>query len=149
MTRICIFSVCLASALVIMASGCATKDRPFGDRTAVLILHHTPKEILDASATVFASRNFEIKSVGKKDAVFERKAGSLQSLAWGGWHAGSSWERATLHVSDYGGDAFLLVAEVNVVSDKGDAFFEDKHSLSRRALKPYQEMLDEVQRNLP
>lgn len=138
----------LALALITLVSGCATNNGPFGDRTAVLILNHTPKQILDATATQFQSKGFELKSLTKREAVFERKAGSLQAMAWGGWDGKSAWERADVTVSEYGGGAYLLEADVNLIGDKGDAFFEDKKPMSHRARKPYQEILNEVQKQL-
>lgn len=139
---------CLVLALLTFAGGCATDKGPFGDRTAVLILQHKPKEILDATTAVFTAKGFEVAKTTKTEAVFERKAGTWQAMAWGGWNGMEAWERATVEVKDYGGGDYILEADVKLVNDKGDHFFEDTRALSKRARKPYQEMLDEVQKKL-
>lgn len=138
----------LALAVLALASGCATDKGPFGDRTAVLILQHKPKEILDATTAVFTAKGFELAKTTMTEAVFERKAGAWQAMAWGGWSGMEAWERATVSVKDYGGGDYILEADIKLVNDKGDHFFEDTRTMSKRARKPYQEMLDEVQKSL-
>jgi hypothetical protein len=140
--------LCLAGALIGLTFGCATNDQPFGDRTVVLIHNRSPKEIIATTTAVFKEKSFELKSSGKTDAVFEIKGDAWESLTWGGWDGGGTWQRAHVQISDYGAGDYLVEVNVDLVSGKGDAFFEDKHPITRRARKPYQEMLNEVQKRL-
>jgi hypothetical protein len=139
---------CLTLALIALAPGCASNKSEFGDRTAVMIRNRTPKEIIDSTIVVFQEKGFQVKISTKTEAIFERKGSEWQAATWGGWSGTGVWERATVRLSDYGAGAYLLEANVEIIGDKGDAFMEDSRPLPRRARKPYQEMLNDVQGRL-
>ncbi|HSH17410.1 MAG TPA: hypothetical protein VLD18_15330 [Verrucomicrobiae bacterium] len=138
----------LIIAFLALAAGCASDGGGYGNRTAVLIQNHTPKEIIDTAIAVFEAKEFTVKTSGKMEVVVEQKSSGWKDVTWGGWSGDGVWERAHLRVMDYGAGAYLLEADVRMISDKGDEFFEDSQRITRRAHKPYQELLNEVQRRL-
>jgi len=148
MTQIRKLTPSLAMALILLASGCASDKGAFGDRTAVLIHQRTPKEIVATTIDVFKEKNFELKTSSKLEVVFELKGSNWETVTWGGWDGKGVWQRATVKVIDYGAGDYLLEADVKLIGDKGDEFFEDSRNLPRRARKPYQELLNEVQARL-
>lgn len=135
-------------AVLALASGCASDGGGHGNRTAVLIQNHTPKAIIDTAIAVFEEQEFTVKSSGKLEVVVEQRSGAWQELTWGAWSSDGVWERAQLRITDYGAGAYLLAADVKMIRDRGQEFFEDAQRVSRRAHKPYQELLNEVQRRL-
>lgn len=143
-----ILSRCLLIALLALAAGCASDTGGYGNRTAILIQNHTPKTIIDTAIAVFEEKEFTVKTSGKTELVVEQKSSAWRTVTWGGWSGDGVWERAHLRVTDYGAGAHLLEADVKMISDKGDEFFEDSQRITRRAHKPYQELLNEVQRRL-
>ena len=128
---------------LLFTGGCAT-DGEFGDRTAVVIYNQEPEKIIDATTQVFSSKGFNKTSSSDTEVVFERKGTLMQNMAYGSWMEGSIWEKATLIVEPYGKGASLLEAKVDRVSNKNDEFFAETKSLSKRARKPYQEILDQI-----
>jgi hypothetical protein len=138
----------LIIALLALAVGCASDTGGHANRTAVLIQNHTPKTIIDTAIVVFEEKEFTVKTSGKMELVVEQKSSAWKAVTWGGWSGDGVWERAHLRIMDYGAGAHLLEADVKMVSDKGDEFFEDSQRLPRRAHKPYQELLNEVKRRL-
>lgn len=137
----------LPLALILVAAGCATPQGEFGNRTAVLIKSHAPKEILEMTIKVFEEKGYELRTSDRTTAMFERKGSHWQTAKWGGW-SGAVWERATVKVGEHGAGGQLLEVDVVLIGDKGDEFFEDKKALPRREYKPFQEMLNEVQARL-
>jgi hypothetical protein len=138
----------LIIAVLALAAGCASDTGGHGNRTAVLIQNHTPKEIIDTAIVVFEEKEFTVKSSGKMEVVVEQKSSTWQELTWGAWSSDGVWERAYLRITDYGAGAYLLEADVKMIRDRGQEFFEDAQRVSRRAHKPYQELLNEVLRRL-
>ena len=140
---------CLGLIAVLLAGGCASTENKdnLGRRIAVLIRNRTPKEIVDTMIAVFQEKQFQVKSSGKTEAVFEQRGSNWKKFTWGSWY-GEVWERAKIRVTDYGSGTWLVEAEVKVIRDKGDEFFEDPQRVPYRAQKPYQALLNEVQTRL-
>lgn len=141
-------SLCLLVLAGVCLSGCATSDSGFGSRTAVVINNRTPQEIKDKTLEVFREKLFDVKSSSKSEIVFERAGSAWQDVTWGSWYGGGVWERATVRIQDYGDGAYMVDAQVKLVRDNTDDFFEDSQTLGRRARKPYQELLNEVKARL-
>jgi hypothetical protein len=135
-------TVAVAAGLM-FASGCASPGE-FGDRTVVVIYNQKPEAIIGATTETFVNQGFTRTYDSDDEAVFERKGTTMQNLAYGSWMEGSIWERATLTVEPYRTGASLLEAKVERISNKNDDFFTDKKQLSKRARKPFQEMLDQI-----
>lgn len=135
------------AACLLFASGCASTGE-FGDRTVVVIYNQKPERIIGATTEAFVSQGFVRTYDSDAEAVFERKGSTMQNLAYGSWMEGSIWERATLTIEPYGKGASLLEAKVERISNKNDDFFTDKKQMSKRARKPFQEMLDQIAEKL-
>jgi len=140
-------------AALIGTAGCSTtkSDGPdLGGRTAVIIQSRTKQEIMDMTVAVFREKQYQVKSAGKFEGVFERRGTTMQEAAWGGWNTGGGgvWERVTVNVSTYDAGGELVEADVKLILDKGDDVFEETRDLPRRQRKPHQEMLNEVKARL-
>ena len=140
----------LGLVFALLAGGCASTvdNGGLGDRTAVLIRNRTPKEIIDTTIAVFQEKQFQLKTSSKTEVVFEQRGSKWKEITWGGWYGDGVWERTQIKVTDYGAGAWLVEAEIKLIRDKGEEFFEDPQRLPRRAYKPYQLLLNEVQARL-
>jgi len=123
--------------------GCATTGE-FGDRTAVVVYNQKPEKIIDVSTQVFVSQGFSTISSSEEEAVYERKGTTMQNMAYGSWMEGGIWEKATLKVEPYGQGSSLLEAKIVRVSNKNDDFFAESKPMSKRARKPFQELLNKI-----
>jgi hypothetical protein len=144
------FSRCLLSAaagVYLLLAGCAS-DGEFGGRTAVVIYNEKAEDILDATARVFAKSGFSTASRTKNSAMFERTGSAMQNAAYRTWMGGKMWEQAEVTVEPYAKGAHLVWVDAKLVQNKDEEFFKHEHKMSRRARKPYQEMLNQVASDL-
>jgi len=147
-------SLVLAAALGLL-TGCSTTaektDGPdLGRRTAVVIKGRTRQEIMDMTLKVFGEKEYQVKTSGKAEAIFERKGSAMQEATWGGWNTGGGgvWERVTVKISDFDASSQLVEASVKLILDKGDSIFEETRDLPRRQQRPHREILNEVKARL-
>jgi len=139
--------VTAVAACLLFNGGCATTGE-FGDRTVVVIYNQKTEKIIAATTGVFLSQGFVKRSETKTQAVFDREGTSMQNFAYGSWMEGNIWEKVTVSVEPYGKGANLLEAKVQRVSNKNDDFFSESKTLSKRARKPFQGMLDQIANQL-
>lgn len=136
-----------AAVWLLVSAGCASKGE-FGGRTAVVIYNEQADAILDAASKEFVSKGFGVAKREKDTAVYERAGTAVQNAAYGTWMGGTMWERATVTVEPYARGAHLLAVQVSLLQNKDDEFFKEEHKMSRRARKPFQEMLDRIASDL-
>jgi hypothetical protein len=145
MKRTDLFNVLPALAIVCLffTGGCAS-DGEFGDRTAVLIYNQKSETIIETTTQVFVRNGYTPVTVNDDDAVYERKGTTAQNMAYGSWMSGKVTEQATVTVEPYAKGAKLLIVKAELLSNKDDDFFREEKKMSRRARKPFQEMINQV-----
>ena len=137
----------LALCTLALFTGCASNDE-FGGRTAVVVYNEKTEDILDATARVFINNGFTTGKRTKNSAMFERTGSAMQNAAYGTWMGGKMWEQAEVTIEPYAKGAHLVWVEARLVQNKEDEFFKNEHKMSKRARKPYQEMLNQVASDL-
>jgi hypothetical protein len=140
----------LGLLLALFGVGCKSTPKTSSNRLAsVVIKDRTSEEIETAIRNVFEKHDYELSARRDGGAmIFEKKGTVMNGLVYGDWYSGGVWERVKVYHGELEPKRTLLDCDAYMVQEHDDPFFqsERKPYKSRRHL--YQELLDEVVKEL-
>ena len=94
-----------------------------------------------AAIEVFESHGYKLARRDKELLVFEKKASSMNNVAYGNWTENPVWDRAKVEVEPAVDSLVRLHCTIYLIRDKGAATEEEVKALRR---SPAQKLVDEV-----
>lgn len=145
-----VLGILLAGAILV--GGCQSNKPASASFASVTIPGKTPEEICNATGAVFQEDGYQVMSLNPSGMVFQKEASRGTSIAYNGLvntHYGSvTMIRVRAEVVDLGAGSHRLQAQASIVRGAGDSFFEDESRLTNIRSRPYQNLLDKVQKRL-
>jgi hypothetical protein len=134
---------------LVTGNGCKS-SAPEGTNPAsgVVIEGYTVSEIRRAAISVFVKEGYELRQSFGREAMFEKRAGAMSDLAYGGWLSSKTWMRVKLKIEDHKPGGSLVTCDEYVVSGRGDAVFEEEQKPVSRHRGYYRKLLEEVKADL-
>ena len=138
----------MARVLLLGLAGCsASANRGGGKLAWVNIEKHSRPEIQKAVEQVLEKNGFELVTGGPQ-MIFDRKAGSVKTLAYSSLSGKRVYSRVKITIDNNGVGGHVVGLNAFVVRDRGDPVFEDEQKLLTFSKGEYQDMLDDVQHQL-
>lgn len=143
------FSLSLACGL--FGAGCHLGQPASASFASVTISGKSAAEIRDATVAVFRQDGYRASAAGQQ-LIFEREGSRANTISRDGLVAAQAGAatlvRVRVELVDLGSGSYRLQCQAYMVSSAGDAFFEDEHRLANFRSEPYQDLLDEVAKQL-
>ena len=144
-------SICLC--LVLAGPGCRSLGGPNSASFAsVTISNHTPQEIAQATAQVFAADGYRGRAEASGQLVFEKEASRATSMSRSGviptYEGARTVIRVRVDLTPAPEGAQRLHCQAFTVTGAGDSFFEDEVRLTNMRSAPYQALLNKVKAQL-
>jgi hypothetical protein len=119
---------------------------------SVTIQGKTPEEICRAAAAVFQEDGYQVAALTPANMVFQKEATRGESLAYGGvvgTHYGEiTLVRVRAQLVDLGAGSYRLQCKAYMVRNANDSFFEDESAMVNIRSRPYQKLLNKVEKRL-
>jgi hypothetical protein len=130
-------------------AGCASHGPGSSSHASAQIPNATLAAIQDVSAVVFIEKGYTVRLKQPDMMVFDRPGSRNDALKWGGWDGSGVTMRVKMAIRDMGtGTSFLLQADAYAVRDASDPFFASENRNMMLNHRPYQKLLNEVQKRL-
>jgi hypothetical protein len=134
--------------LALGPAGCSsTPKQAAGFHAAVQVEGPARSEIQQVVEQVFLENQYEVVHAGP-EFVFDKKAGTMKTLAYGSLSGKGVYSRVKVTVKNNGVGGYVIGCNAYVVRDRGDPTFEDEQKLVRLSGGDYQKMLEEVKKRL-
>ena len=135
-------------ALTLGGAGCSsTSKKAPGFLASIRVDNHSRDEIQRAVEQVFAADQWELYR-GGLELVFDKKAGSVETVAYSSWSGKGVYSRAKVTIKNDGVGGYIVGCNPYVVHDRGDPTFEEEQKLFRLSGGEYKKLLDEVKKRL-
>lgn len=130
--------------------GCRTAGSRSEDMATVVIRGKSEEQIRQAATEVFLGAHYQPGAGALRELVFERKAGALSNVLYGGWPGAdpSVWERVKLTFLPKEDGSCVVGLNAFLVSDRGENFFENETRRSGLQRASYRKLLRAVQDKL-
>ncbi len=103
------------------------------------------EEIVDACNEVLPQHGYEFVRQRGTRLMYEKRASTMDYLAWGGWSTNEDEliERLSVNLREMGADSFELECQPYFVTDAG-GHMEEARKISRMKRGKFQRLLEEV-----
>ena len=137
----------LVSASWLLLAGCQTTEpTEEANPTASLVVREQSVTSLgQAALEVFAAEGYTPVQNSSQEYVFEKPAGAMSSLAYGGLLDSTVWLRVIIRIRPLDDTAHQLTADAYRIRDRGGAL-EDQDHLGWSHARPYRSLLQAVVR---
>lgn len=106
------------------------------------------QEVQKVTQAVFAEDGYATRLAQPNLMVFDRLGSRRDALKWGGVLTGGVTMRVKVQFNQLNQTATLLQADAYAVQNAGDSFFESDSRNLILNRRPYQKLLDQVQKRL-
>ena len=145
--RAVLLGVALSCSALGLSACRSTTKQAAGFLASVQIEGATRAEIEQAIEQVFTENQYELVR-GAPDFVFDRRAGTMKTLAYGSFSGKGVYTRAKVSIKNDGFGGFVVGCNPYVVRDRGDSVFEEEQKVIKFSGGDYQAFLDEVKKRL-
>jgi hypothetical protein len=134
---------------LLLGTGCQTTS-PTGDKVLAYetVEGRTLSEIRLATLEVFQKNGFAVKSAFGRDLIFEQKASTMSSLAFGAWMDPNVWLRVKIRIEEVGSGVDAIECNVYRVQNRGDNILEEEDRAYEKKKKPFQKLLTQIKEKL-
>jgi len=141
--------IILSFTAAMLLTGCKAAHEPGGVSHAVVqISGHTLDEIQKTTAEVFGDEGYTLAQQSQTLMVFQRDGSRRDAAKYGGWSGEGITMRVRVEFTELAGSNFKLRADVSAVEDADDPFFADESRAMMLNRRPYQQLLDQVDKRL-
>jgi hypothetical protein len=129
--------------------GCQSARQPGSmSHASVQVKGHSLEDIRQTATAVFRDAGYSLVATSQEEMVFDRPGSRRDAAKWGGWSGEGVTMRVKVRLSRMLDGAQLLQADAFAVQNSDDEFFrtESRNILLNR--RPYQKLLDEVERRM-
>jgi hypothetical protein len=110
-----------------VGAGCNTISPSGASVTAyVTVEGSTPAQILTAANAAFQAHGFRVGSAPGYSLLFEKEAGTVSNLMYGGWEPTGVWLRAKVKVAAVGKDRYAIDCVAVYVRNRGETGVEEE-----------------------
>lgn len=135
--------------LLVVGGGCASSHSTGAkSRAALTIKGHPIADIILTTRQVFEDHDFQFMSAANDQMVFDRPGTRMEQVSYGSFGSEGLVIRVKVDLQELAEDQMYLRCDVFSVRDPGAAVLEDETRLVLARVKPYQELLEEVQARL-
>ena len=135
---------------VLLVAGCQSfKDTPTGYLTSVTITNQPMAAIEKATTTVFITHGFTGGSTGPDEFTFERPGTRWNDLAYGNAMFNETVTvRVVVKIRSLDAQRTFVGCNAWLVDAPNNPVFEDSHAVRKFREWPYEQLLDEIQKQL-
>jgi hypothetical protein len=134
--------------LMLACSGCSSSRGGAKQFASVTIHGKSAATIRDTVAAVLGAQGY-VPAAKEVGWAYERRGSTMSQVVHGGWFDTEAVrERIKLYLVPQADGAHRLDCSAMMVSDPGDAFFEEESRMTTLRSGPYQKLLNEVERRL-
>jgi len=138
----------ICALATLLGAGCASTSPSGASVTSSLTVEgRTLEQIRLATIMVFQKNGYEVKSAFGRKLVFEKKAGAVNKVLYGGWMDASVWVRVKVRIEELKADVQVLDFNVYRVKDRGDPILEEEKETFSKS-KPFKELLAQIKAQL-
>ncbi len=131
-----------------LLAGCHSTGPSGSSKLAsVEIRWNTPGQISEVTSEVFEADGYEVARGGPTHLVFEKKASTMNNIAYGNWMDSAVWERVKASIEPVGEATFRLECQAYFVRDRGGTT-EEELKMGGMHSHTYQKLLDRVAKRL-
>jgi hypothetical protein len=142
-------------ALLLLAAalaGCQSTRPASASFASVVITNRSVAEIRLAAEKAFRAEGYETFSGNGSEMVFEREGSRWDSLAYSGLLASqqgaSAWIRVKAELVPLEPGSYRLQCQAYILTDHGDAFFQEEKKMGNFRSGPYQDILNKIRDSL-
>ena len=144
-------ALAIALLALVLTTGCGGGPSS-ASFASVEIAGKTQDEICKTTAAVFQEDGYQVSTLTPANMVFQKEGSRSQSLAYGGvvdTHYGAvTLVRVRAQLVDLGAGSYRLQAKAYMVRNANDSFFEDESAILNVRSRPYQKLLNKVEKRL-
>ena len=148
--RLAVIPLAIALTIGLFASGCKSTPKTPSQRQASVIIKDKSQEEIDAVIqSVFEKHGYELYRHQEGPAmVFEKKGSFMNGLMYGDWYSGGVWDRVKVYRAEIEQGQILVDCDDYMVQEHDDPFFQSERKTYKTRGHVYQQMLDEVAKQL-
>jgi hypothetical protein len=129
--------------------GCRSATQPGSTSHAVVQINgHALEEIQATAAGVFGENGYSETSRNSQSMTFQRPGSRREAAKYGGWSGEGVTMRVKVAFTPLAGGHYMVQADAFAERNSSDPFFREENRALMLNRRPYQKLLDEVEKRL-